>query len=247
MSRKTVVVAVLLLGVGALAAAAAHVSMSAPVRSDIELLVPAPPRVADKVQPDASRAGAPLFATNSAARTRREALDDVETGVAGAVPTAQSLAANAEARRAAAAGRYRDYTSSRDPRRRSSGGSGGSAAFGGGGFGGGGMGGGVSGTAPRRGNSANTPAATRATRASGSGSQRNGSSGNQNPNVVAANGAAPVLPPNVAPAAQLGPIAVGAGSPGNGPSPAAAPEPLTLLLVGSGLAGLYGARKHLAG
>src|SRR5688500_10457737 len=104
MSRKTVVVAVLVLGVGALAAAAAHARLSAPVRSDIELLVPAPPRVADKVQPEAPRAGAPLFATNSAARTRRDALDNVETVAAGAVPTAQSLAANAEARRAAAAG-----------------------------------------------------------------------------------------------------------------------------------------------
>jgi hypothetical protein len=242
-----VVVAVLLLGVGALAAAAAHVSMSAPARSDIELLVPAPPRVADKAQPDASRSGAPLFAANSAARTPREALGDLEPGVAGAVPTAQSLSANAEARRAAAAGRYRDYTSNREQRRRSGGGSGGSAAFGGGGFGGGGMGGGVSGTAPRRGNSANTPAATRATRASGSNSQRNGSSGSQNPTLVASNGAAPVLPANAAPVAQLATSAVGAASPGNGPSPAAAPEPLTLLLVGSGLAGLYGARKHLAG
>ena len=42
------------------------------------------------------------------------------------------------------------------------------------------------------------------------------------------------------------PSAVGSGGQGASPSPAATPEPLTFLMVGAGLAGLYGARKHVA-
>jgi hypothetical protein len=243
MSRKYIVVAVLLLGVGTLAAAAAtHVRMSSQQRADIELLTPAPEKSAS-ARPAAGQSAAPLFAVSSVSRTRPVSEIMAMSGLAGAVPTAQTFQQQLQARRYSS-GRYQDYAGERTRRRgNASVGSGGAFSGGGGGFSGGG--GGVSGTAPARtrGAASTTPAPRPAAAARASNNNnRNGGSGGSGGS--GASGSSTAVPAAVVAAAV--PVTGATPVPGSGPSPAGAPEPLTLLLVGTGLAGLYGARKHIA-
>ena len=247
MSRKYILVVALLLGVGTLAAAAAaHVRMSSQQRADIELLTPAPEKSAAP-RPTAGQSAAPLFAASNVSRVRSVA--DTLNGselAAGAVPTAQTFQQQLQARRYNN-GRYQDYAGERSRRRSNAGGSsGGAFSGGGGGFSGGGGGwGGVSGTAAAartRGAASTTPAPRQAPAARSS-NNRSGGNGGNGGNSGNSAGAAAVPATVVAVAA---PVTGAEGALPSGPSPAGAPEPLTLLLVGTGLAGLYGARKHIA-
>lgn len=255
MSRRTMAVTVLLLGVTALAAAAARVTLSVPARTDIELRTPAPPKVADRAQPATEAQGAPLFAALGA---RSRALPDETIGgeaiAASAVPKGRRENAPFETR-AAEAGQFRDFAGERSRRPSSGGGSGGSGAFGGGGIGGGGGTGGGAGKARARDGEAASPDAgqTTSAAASGGGSGSSSSTNTGGPSVGAAasttgTGVASAAKGNVPGSATGLVIATEtAPVPGNGPSPSGTPEPLTLLLVGSGLVGLYGARKHITG
>jgi hypothetical protein len=237
-----VIVAVLLLAVGALAAAAAHVSRSGTARGDIALRDPLPDRVTAGLTTPDVRPVAPLFSGGSSARLATST--DARSAAGAFVPGA--AAANArrfdlvrDNRRGGSS--YRDFAGERRRGGNSGGSSGGSGIGGGGGFGGGGGWGGVSGTAP-----ATNAGRTGSTRAAGAPGQNRASrpGGGSGSNGAPAGGAVAATPGvvtgGVIATAPLGPV-------GSSPGPSPTPEPLTLLLVGSGLAGLYGARKHLAG
>jgi hypothetical protein len=91
----------------------------------------------------------------------------------------------------------------------------------------------------------NAPAAAvPAPSAGGSGSSNAPVSAPAGPSVTAA---APIAPPGLSQDAPDVPPSlgvVGARGPSSGPSPAATPEPSTLLLMGTGLVGLYRLRKR---
>lgn len=247
-TRQSVIVAVLLLAVGALAAAAAHVSRSGTARSDIALLDPIPDRAPASLGTPDVRTVAPLFAAGStAARTARITGEGAGGSLGQALTGSRRFNLVPENRSGGSSG-FRDFAGERTRNRsaRSASG-GGSRAFGGGGggFGGGGWGG-VSGTDRQEGRApvAQAPRAARTT-------TRSGSSGGGGGATVANAGAGPAvvtLPATASPAAVAAAGQQGVATPlGSSPGTSPTPEPLTLLLVGSGLAGLYGARKHLAG
>jgi hypothetical protein len=147
--------------------------------------------------------------------------------------------------------------------RRSSSGSSGSSGFSSGGMGVGGVGGGGgagAAAAPSNGNQGSTttfqnqkapaeratpPAARPTPPRSGSGPAPGGGS------VGGGGSAAPpaaAVTPGVAafgPAPAIAPIEAPPFSPGGSPSPAATPEPTTMLLLGTGIAGLYRLRRYL--
>ena len=240
-TRQSVIVAVLLLAVGALAAAAAHVSRSGVPRGDIALVNPLPDRAARAVATPDVRPTAPLFAGRYAASSFRSRFD-----ASGAfVPGASAASANGRRfdlvqERRGGGTSYRDFAGERSRRGNSGGSSGGSGGFSAGGSGGGGGWGGVSGTAPARGNSAATSNRGSRATAPGQSGARPGNSGSSNAGGVADTTPAAINSPVIGGVIATGPL-------GGSPGPSPTPEPLTLLLVGSGLAGLYGARKHLAG
>lgn len=242
-TRQSVLVVVLLLAVGALAAAAAHVGRSGAARGDIPLLDPISDRAAKEITTPDIQASAPLFGAGSVQRFASGSSGVAGAFVPGAAADTRRFNLVAENRRGGSSS-FRDFAGERSRSGNSRNGSGGSAAFGGGGGSGGGGGwGGVSGTAPGRGNtasSANRAAGSARTAAPGSGARPGGgSSGASAGDAAALPGATgAVLATSVI---ATGPL--GNNSPGTSPTP----EPLTLLLVGTGLAGLYGARKHLAG
>jgi PEP-CTERM motif-containing protein len=244
--RKQVIAAVLLFAVGALAAAAAaHVNMSAPKRTDIELLEPGPAKAAATPKAAAARPVAPLFATAAAGRSNPLERLGLEGGGATALPAA-TLDQQLQSGRYQS-WRFRDFAGERSSRRGSNGGSSG----GGGGFssgwggGGGGAWGGVSGTAreTNRGSGSTRSTADRS-RSNGNGRSEGGNGRGQDRRRDPSTGDDHPIPP-VGAGSGAGGVDGSNGKPG-GPSPAGTPEPITLLLMGSGLLGLYGARKHLA-
>ncbi len=247
-TRQSVIVVVLLLAVGALAAAAAHVSRSGAARGDIPLLDPMSDRSAKEIITSDIQASAPLFGAGSVQRFASGSSGVAGAFVPGAAADARRFNLVAENRRGGSSS-FRDFVGERSRSGNPRNGSGGSAAFGGGGGSGGGGGwGGVSGTAPGRGNtasSANLAAGSPRTAAPASGARPGGGSGG------APAGEAAALPGATGGVLATGVLATGvlATAPlgSNSPSTSPTPEPLTLLLVGTGLAGLYGARKHLAG
>jgi hypothetical protein len=218
------------------------VSRSGAARGDIALVNPVPDRAANVTTPEV-RQIAPLFAGGSAANTttvRGEAAGSL-AGIARSGGRSFDLVSSD--RRNSASG-YRDFAGERSRRgSNSSNGSGGSSVGGGGIGGGGGAWGGASGTASTKGpNSASTSGSARAANAprQSSGSARG----------AAGTASAPGLAVAVATPAAINTPVIGGlatGPLGDSPGPSPTPEPLTLLLVGSGLAGLYGVRKHIAG
>jgi hypothetical protein len=273
-SRQSVIHAFVLLGVAAFAATAAHVTTPSKGPTDIAL-APEPVRTAESRPVDGARPGASLFTTgaNSAASTRLEPLTMPEGVIAGGT---LSLALDAPAENGGAAqNRSEDSSGSPAARRRSGGGSNGSRVFGGGGGGqwGGVSGNGSrrpeaseasasSAGASSEGSSRadDVVTAPRASESRPSAAPRRESAGvvrseledeledETGPaNVPAAPAAAIAARASAANSSTTGTggSLVVVGSPGSN-SPASTPEPLTFLLVGTGLAGLYGMRKRLS-
>jgi hypothetical protein len=243
-SRQPFIVAALLAGAGALAAvAAAHVNRGGSVLSDIALLEPAPPKAA------ASRAAAdirpePLMHGRSRA-SRLDSLPDAAGS--GAAGSRQERSARDAGSSGAYETRYVDtgYRDFAGERRRNAAAGGGSRSRASGGGGGGGVGGGVGGGGWGGSATASAVQSTSGTASNGSGGGSSGNSGQTG------NGSArgSDFEDNVGVPARgraAGAVATSlAGAFRNSPGAAPTPEPLTILLVASGLAGLYGARKHL--
>lgn len=246
-TRQSVIVAALLLAVGALATAAAHVSRSGTARGDIALLDPIPDRAPASLATPDVRTVAPLFAAGSTAAQTARITGEGAAGALGQGLTGTRRFDLVPENRSGGSSGFRDFAGERTRTRNARSASGGSGAFGGGGggFGGGGWGG-VSGTDREEGRAsvAQAPRPARTT-------TRSGSSGGGGGATVATAGAGPAvvtLPAAASPVAVAAVGQQGVASPlGSSPGTSPTPEPLTLLLVGSGLAGLYGARKHLAG
>jgi hypothetical protein len=232
-TRHSVIAAVLLVAVAALAAAAAHASKVSAARGDISLVNPLPDRATQATTPDIRRI-APLFAGRSSAASASTSGAEGFSGAFASRGSASSRRFELVSRTGFAGSSYRNFAGERRSRG-SSGGSNGSGGFGAGGGGGGGGFGGVSGTARSSNSTATTARGPRASNGSrqSSGSRPGAGSGGGGIGVS-------VLPGNLI--ATVAPLPLN-----DSPGTSSTPEPLTLLLVGSGLAGLYGARKHLAG
>jgi hypothetical protein len=217
------------------------VSRSGTARGDIALVNAVPDRTANVATPEVRRI-APLFAGRSAANTTTVRGEAGGSLAGGARSSGRTFDLVSNDRRNSSSG-YRDFAGERSRRgSNSSNNSGGSSVGGGGIGGGGGAWGGASGTASTKSNSASTSGSARAANAprQSSGSSRG----------VAGTASAPGLAVAVATPAAVNPVIGGlatTGPLGDSPGPSPTPEPLTLLLVGSGLAGLYGVRKHIAG
>lgn len=256
-SRHSMIAAGLLLTAGALAAAAAHVGRVDQHRGDVELIEPASP-VVKATTPDSLKPVAPLFDARRGARGVESALPDVSASQ-NLLASVSEERLNAPAEyRGSGGGRYQDYAGARSQRRAASG-SGGARTFGSGGaMAGAGAWGGVSGTA-RTSTRTETIVKTviKEVKVKEKSSSSNSGGNNSSANAAGAGESSAATPPglvavgglpSVAAAPGVGglPSAVGTGGQGGAPSPAGTPEPLTFLLVGAGLAGLYGARKHVA-
>jgi hypothetical protein len=271
--RKLVLTALLLVCVGAVAAA--WLSSSTPAGSPIGDVNLAEERIpgsgTDRTgvtprQASTSQVGSSL----TAGGTSRSAATTPEFPIPDMTIASSNLQPGGYDARTATRRRYSSNNGSFGSRiRRSGSGSSGSAGFSSLGMGAGGVGGGGGGAtvAPRNGNQASastfqnqkapaergTPPAARPSPPrsprSGGGSAGGPAPGGGSVGGGGGSAASPLPAAAVVPAGlgsgALAPIEGAPFSPGGSPSPAATPEPTTMLLLGTGIAGLYRLRRYL--